>query len=126
MTAQESNLAAECRALEEGHRLRLTEDGASVVSDSTPGVRWIVEATPTAVGAGVMFHCHPDRECENGHGDRWSRSPGRGTCKHSSVLARSMERHGLVRWDHGLWVATDKGGVKPPLPLPADPFEGLP
>lgn len=105
----EANLAAEIRAVSEGHRAFLAADHrASVVSDTTDGLHWLVTAQATHTGAGIVFHCWPDQSGCPGHGDRWSRTPGRVTCKHASLLARRLEREGFARWDRGMWVATEK------------------
>lgn len=104
----EANLAAEIRAVESGHRCYLTgENTARVLSDSTEGLHWIVTAQATHTGAGVVFHCQPeDGNLCHGHGSRWSRTPGRLTCRHAAVLARRLERSGLAAWVDGMWVAT--------------------
>lgn len=122
----EANLAAEIRGIEEGHRAWLTgEHTCRVKSDSTEGLWWVVTAQATHPGAGIVFHCTPDRDGCEGHGDHWSRTPGRVTCKHAAVLCRRLERLGLARWDHGMWLATDKAAEVAPVGWVADPFRML-
>lgn len=124
LTTAEVNIAAEVRAVEEGHRAMLAADHhASVLSDTTPGLHWLVTGQAPHAGAGIMFHCVPDGAVTNGHGDRWSRTPGRLCCKHAAVLVRRLEREGLAAFVDGVWVATDRAVVR--YRHPADLFAGL-
>jgi hypothetical protein len=122
------NLAAEVRAVTEGHRATFDDRTrtARIVSDTTPGLHWSVDVAPAAPGGPLVFRCAPIEEPapELGHPLRWSR-PGRLPCKHAALLARRLERLGLARVDgRGLWVATDRP-LLVAVPSDADPFAGF-
>lgn len=127
MNIAERNLAAEVRAVEEGHRAYVMEGGwVRVVSDTYEGKSYRVEFRAGFVGEGVTFTCDPEegrKLYQDDHLHVESRVPGHTPCKHAALAARRMEREGLVRMERGLWVATEKSGRKP-VTL-ADPFEGL-
>lgn len=126
LTSEQANLAAEVRATEEGHHAWITSGAMRVISDTTPGLWWNVTAAATHPGAGIVFHCCAENgDPTVGHGNRWSRRPGRVTCKHAALSARRLEREGLAVWCHGLWIATEKAAVVGPVVGPVDPFERL-
>lgn len=110
-TPAQRNLAAEVRAVEEGHQARL--DSArrcfTVKSDSTPGVSYDVRVTAGATvdelsiaGGGSL--CHVECSCPAG---QKRKLPGVTPCKHGARVLERLLRHGLVVVDlHGLWRAT--------------------
>lgn len=122
----ELSLAAEARAVEEGHHAMLAGGCMSVVSDTTPGLHWMVKAFSLSAGEGIIFTCHAD-DAELAHGrghlPLTSRSPGALPCKHAGLAARALSRAGLAQWINGSWVATEKAVQA--TRLPADPFKGL-
>ncbi len=115
------NLAAEVRAVEEGHRARL--DGASVVvtSDTVHGKQFRVGAA-SVPGGPIQFVCTPEGAgaFRSDHG-RCTAAPGTTGCKHAALAARRLEREGLAALDAGVWVSTATATVS----APADPFAGL-
>lgn len=135
-------LAAECRAVEEGHRAFLEHDAAGpylrVVSDTTPGLHYRVEATVHTAGEPIVWTCRPSAEGD--HHGLLGNVAGRTPCKHMAVAARRLERHGLAVLQLGPLVGTDDtshwvatplaAALAPPAPRrrpePADPFEGFP
>lgn len=125
MSEGEIILAAETRAVEEGHRALLTGDklnGMSVikvVSDTHPG-RWYQVIGHLEPGGLARFECWAnDPDFRHGSGKHVP-------CKHAALAARRLEREGLLRWYDGAWWASEKlMEMLPPIPQPADPFSGL-
>lgn len=122
----EMTLAAECRAVTEGHRALLTGEklnGMSVikvVSDTTPDRWYQVIGTIDVIGM-ARFECwanDPDFK----HGSRKAVP-----CKHAALAARRLEREGLLKWHEGAWWASDRlmESIKS-APGPEDPFDQLP
>jgi hypothetical protein len=120
-TITDPNIAAEVRAVEEGHRANLDRSGASprirVVSDTKPGKHYVVAATATTSGAGIVFECTPegDHAYEDDHLHVTSPEPGVVPCKHAAVAARRLERERFAvlaypyngdRRSGSRWVAT--------------------
>lgn len=100
-------LAAEVRAVEEGHHARLLEDGRYAVTSDTTDETWHVEVI-RRVGV-IYFKC----TCPAGRHDL--------LCKHSQLVARRLEREGTAELQYGAW-------VDPTYEAPVfegDPFEGL-
>lgn len=101
------NLAAEVRAVEEGHRAVLHGDDRGpyirVVSDTVPGKAFHVRAHTAASGAAV-FTCTPTgaKAFVDDHGERTGR-PGVTACKHAALAARRLEREGIVELVAGVW-----------------------
>lgn len=134
MNVADRTLAAEARAVAEGHRAYLNGDGTlRVVSDTKPGKHYTVRATcGMDEGAGAIFTCDPvgNAAYADDHLHTTSREPGHTPCKHAAVAARRLEREGLLRWDAGRWVATakvaDVARTAAQANQPDDPFEGLP
>lgn len=133
--AARRNLAAEERAVEEGHRAFVQDDGSVlVVSDTFEHKRYRV--TFTDAGTGIVFRCTPQghRAFEADHLDA-SAPPGVVCCKHAAVAARRLERERLAEFTSaGVWRAL---AVKPAhvhefvdgrcsCGEPEDPFDGLP
>lgn len=100
------NLAAEVRAVEEGHRAFVMPGGwVRVVSDTHAGKTYRVEFV--AVGGLVSFSCRP--EGEHAYTDDHlaaSAAPGVTPCKHAALAARRLEREGLARLEGGHWCST--------------------
>lgn len=109
MTDAERTLAAECRAVTEGHRARLADGVILVASDTLPDVSYRVKVE--AVGETVWFACdHAAYVC--GQPGRVERTVV--PCKHGALAARRLEREGILRWELGRWVPTV---VVAPAPL---------
>jgi hypothetical protein len=96
-------LAAEIRAVEEGHNARVLPDGSILVkAESHPGS---YRVSLRGIADGVLrFGC----TCRSGE--------YRGTlpvpCKHAAVAARRLEREGLARWEDGTWRLRDRAQVR--------------
>lgn len=116
-TASERNVAAEARAVEDGHRsILVTPDLGGpfikVVSDTNHGKWFRVGAEATTDG--VVFTCQP-------HGPRGCRDHGRKVgdagivpCKHAALAARRLEREGLAHLDaSGRWVSPLVAATEP-------------
>lgn len=114
MSDDARRLAAEARAVEEGHRaVRLAPNRYKVVSDTfaTPegqSVVYLVETTNT--GPSWVFRC----SCPN----RQSRTP---LCKHMQLVARRLEREGKATLVNGEWT-NPRYDPAPPLTDEDDPF----
>jgi hypothetical protein len=95
-------LAAEIRAVEEGHNARVLPDGSILVkAESHPGsyrvsIRGMVDGV-------LRFGC----TCRSGE----YRSALPVPCKHAAVAARRLEREGLARWDDGSWRLRERAQV---------------
>jgi hypothetical protein len=95
-------LAAEIRAVEEGHNARVLPDGSILVkSESHPGsyrvsIRGMVDGV-------LRFGC----TCRSGE----YRSALPVPCKHAALAARRLEREGLARWDDGSWRLRERAQV---------------
>ncbi len=101
MTPQR-NLAAEVRAIEEGHiaRLALERGVLLVTSDTRPGV--IYELVPQGRNGLLHISC----TCPGATPDRGA--PGDLACKHAALVARRLERAGLARFDGAKWMITER------------------
>lgn len=120
LSAAARNVGAECRFVEEGHRVYLVDDHAEVRADSLDRVRYEVRAW--GVGDLVVFSC----TCAGGH--RGRQVPrGVTPCKHAAGLARRLERNGIARWiaTDGRWhvtaLARELGMVHAPFDRSGDP-----
>ena len=87
-------LAAEIRAVEEGHNARVMPDGSILVkAESNPGsYRVYIRGIDDGV---LRFGCN----CRSGEYRTSLPVP----CKHAALAARRLEREGLARWDDGTW-----------------------
>jgi hypothetical protein len=96
-------LAAEVRAVEEGHNARVLPDGSVLVkSESSPGSYRVVLR---GIADGVLrFGC----SCRSGTYRTSLPVP----CKHAAVAARRLEREGLARWENGSWRLRDRAQVR--------------
>jgi hypothetical protein len=96
-------LAAEIRAVEEGHNARVLPDGSVLVkAESRPGS---YRVTLRGIDDGVLrFGC----SCRSGE-YRTSLPVPR---KHAAVAARRLEREGLARWEDGSWRLRDRAQVR--------------
>jgi hypothetical protein len=96
-------LAAEIRAVEEGHNARVLPDGSILVkAESHPGS---YRVTIRGIDHGILrFGC----ECRSGQYRTALPVP----CKHAALAARRLEREGLARWDDGSWRLRDGAQVR--------------
>ena len=96
-------LAAEIRAVEEGHNARVLPDGSLLVkAESHPGSYRVVLRR---IDDGVLwFGC----SCRSGE----YRSSLPVPCKHAALAARRLEREGLARWEDGFWGLRDRAQVR--------------
>jgi hypothetical protein len=96
-------LAAEIRAVEEGHNARVLPDGSVLVkAESRPGS---YRVTLRGVDDGMLrFGC----SCRSGEYRTSLPVP----CKHAAVAARRLEREGLARWEDGSWRLRDRAQVR--------------
>jgi hypothetical protein len=87
-------LAAEIRAVEEGHNARVLADGSVLVkAESRPGsYRVFIRGVDDGV---LWFGC----TCRSGEYRTSLPIP----CKHAALAARRLEREGLARWEDGSW-----------------------
>ncbi|HKE97441.1 MAG TPA: hypothetical protein VKG45_00710 [Actinomycetes bacterium] len=99
-------LAAETRAVEEGHLARVLADGSVLVkAESRPG-SYLVRIR--AVDAGVVkFSC----TCASG----WHRRALAVPCKHAALVGRRLEREGLARWRAGAWYLRGRAALRTAL-----------
>ena len=95
-------LAAEIRAVEEGHNARVLPDGSILVkAESHPGSYRVVIR---GIDGGILrFGC----SCRSGQYRTALPVP----CKHAALAARRLEREGLARWDDGSWRLRDRAQV---------------
>jgi hypothetical protein len=96
-------LAAELRAVEEGHNARVLADGSILVkAESHPGS---YRVTIRGIDDGVLrFACN----CRSGEYRASLPIP----CKHAALAARRLEREGLARWDDGAWRLRERAQVR--------------
>src|SRR5919204_1624718 len=97
------SLAAEIRAVEEGHNARVLPDGAILVkAESHPGS---YRVTIRGIDHGILwFGC----DCRSGQYRTALPVP----CKHAALAARRLEREGLARWDDGSWRPHDRAQIR--------------
>jgi hypothetical protein len=102
-------LAAESRAVEEGHRDYLTGElinglpQGRVVSESHPTRKFIVTCIPQITGE-IKFECYATDDFV--HATSGKLVP----CKHSALHGRRLERMGYVVWNDGrFWLPTTDG-----------------
>lgn len=101
------NLAAEVRAVEEGHHCRIDHDrGLFLVRSDTSGRTY--ELTAYARDGRVVVSC----TCPAGV--KRSVPAGQAKCKHAALVCRWLEREGLARFDGRVWVATEKANASSP------------
>jgi hypothetical protein len=97
-------LAAEIRAVSEGHNARVMPDGSVLVkAESHPG-NYRVFIRGIDGGGTLWFGC-----CCRSGGYRASLPV---PCKHAALAARRLEREGLARWDDGLWRLRERAQVR--------------
>jgi hypothetical protein len=96
-------LAAEIRAVEEGHNARVVPDGSILVkAESHPGsYRVVIRRIDDGV---LWFGC----SCRSGAYRTSLPVP----CKHAALAARRLEREGLARWHDGGWHLRDRAQVR--------------
>lgn len=131
-TAAARNLAAEVRAVEEGHRARLDQGAIVVTSDTHHGKAYRVTAVSVWAGQPITFTCTPEGDAayRDDHLHTVG-APGVTPCKHAALAARRLEREGLAELAAGRWVATHLAQRLTPtvsvadVDLTDDPFAGL-
>lgn len=99
-TTAERNLAAEARAVEEGHHARYDAERH----------RFLVKSDTSDRTYQLAAHGAPDLvafSCTCPAGVRRHVPAGTVPCKHSALIARRLERQGLVRFDGTYWVVTE-------------------
>jgi hypothetical protein len=96
-------LAAEIRAVEEGHNARVLPDGSVLVkAESRPGsYRVVLRGLTDGV---LRFGCN----CRSGEYRASLAVP----CKHAALAARRLEREGLARWEDGSWRLRERAQVR--------------
>jgi hypothetical protein len=96
-------LAAEIRAVEEGHNARVLPDGSVLVkAESQPGS---YRVAIRGIDGGVLwFGC----SCRSGEYRTTLPVP----CKHAALAARRLEREGLARWEDGTWRLRERAQVR--------------
>jgi hypothetical protein len=96
-------LAAEIRAVEEGHNARVLPDGSVLVkAESQPGS---YRVAIRGIDDGVLwFGC----SCRSGAYRTTLPVP----CKHAALAARRLEREGLARWEDGTWRLRERAQVR--------------
>lgn len=131
LTTPEANIAAESRAVEDGHHALVMPGGwVKVVSDTHHG-KWYEVVFLGHIDGLILFVCRPHgpNAYRDDHLYAASALPGRLPCKHAALAARRLEREGLAVYDaHGRWQVTELALSLLPAPrrLPDDPLEGLP
>jgi hypothetical protein len=97
-------LAAEIRAVEEGHNARVLPDGSILVkAESHPG-SYRVSIRGIDDDGVLRFAC----TCRSGE----YRSSLPVPCKHAALAARRLEREGLARWRDGTWRLRERALVR--------------
>lgn len=126
-TTADRNLAAEERAVEEGHRAYLADGALRVVSDRIEGLHYLVGCKAAGSGT-VLFTCQPEEFGPDRHAVVGSTEGGHTPCKHAALAARRLERAGILAWVGGIWVLseTEQARLDALYNHPADPFKGLP
>jgi hypothetical protein len=96
-------LAAEIRAVEEGHNARVLPDGSILVKAESNSGSYRVAIR--GIDDGVLrFGC----SCRSGEYRRALPVP----CKHAALAARRLEREGLARWEDGHWRLRERAQVR--------------
>jgi hypothetical protein len=96
-------LAAEIRAVEEGHNARVLPDGSILVKSDSQAGSYRVFIRGIADGV-LRFGC----SCRSGQYRTALPVP----CKHAALAARRLEREGLARWEDGTWRLRDRAQVR--------------
>lgn len=99
-------LAAEARAVEEGHVARVLPDGSVLVkANSQPGsYRVVIRRVDDGV---VWFAC----SCTSGGYRLGLPVP----CKHAALAGRRLEREGLATWRGGVWHVRGRAALRAAL-----------
>jgi hypothetical protein len=87
-------LAAEMRAVEQGHRARLQADGSILVKSDSQGGSYRVRVHGVEDGV-LVFDC----TCPSGDYRAYLPVP----CKHAALVGRRLEREGRATWQNGTW-----------------------
>jgi len=100
-------LAAEARAVEQGHVARTDGPRDYLVRSDTIEGSWRVEWRP--LSDWILFAC----TCPAGVNHTF--------CKHVALVGRRLERDAIAVWRDGWWWLCHPAQH----PVPSDPFEGL-
>jgi len=113
------SIAAEARAVEEGHRAFVQPGGRiRIVSDTIPDRHYHV----AYVGRGGLVEFCCDHPIVAGWSDQPCMTrPGLTNCKHSALAARRLEREGLARWDNGWYLTERAEHLAAEVPRPCAP-----
>jgi hypothetical protein len=95
-------LAAEIRAVEEGHNARVLPDGSILVKAESRDGSYQVFLRGVTEGV-LRFSC----SCRSGAYRTSLPIP----CKHAALAGRRLEREGLARWEDGTWRLRDRAQV---------------
>lgn len=132
LTTPERNVAAEARAVEDGHYAVVQDGGwVKVVSESYDGKWYRVEFVAHTDGL-ISFSCRPEgREAYADDHLAASAAPGTVPCKHAALAARRLERERLATYDGaGRWSVTpttlERIRRRVEQSTPANLLEGLP
>jgi hypothetical protein len=87
-------LAAEVRAVEQGHRARVQPDGSILVKSDSQGGSYLVRVEGVEAGV-LVFSC----TCPSGDYRAYLPVP----CKHAALAGRRLEREGYAQWLDGAW-----------------------
>jgi len=87
-------LAAEVRAVEQGHRARLQPDGSILVKADSQSGSYRVRVHGVERGV-LVFAC----TCPSGDYRAYLPVP----CKHAALVGRRLEREGRATWQDGAW-----------------------
>jgi hypothetical protein len=96
------SLAAERRAVEEGHNARVQPDGSILVRSETTPVSYRVWIRDVRDGV-LRFGC----TCRSGQHRRALPVP----CKHAALAGRRLERERIAEWTDGQWRLRDRAQV---------------
>lgn len=130
----ERNVAAEARAVKEGHRARVQDGGWVKVTSDTHGDlgKWFRVEFVAHIDGLISFTCRPDGPMAYKDDHLAASSvPGAVPCKHAALAARRLEREGLANYDDfGRWsvdsTLLDWIRSKVEARTPSDLLDGIP
>lgn len=128
-TIAERNLAAEARAVEEGHHARIMPGGWVKITSDSYREKWYEVLFVAHTDGLVSFVCRPRGRFafREDHLYACSGVPGCLPCKHAALAARRLEREGLAALDAaGRWRATPRALAAASTPRSDNPSTGRP